>query len=51
MRRAYGPRTHFDSKLDRFCPTALLGKTKAWDGYEDAASSIKPAMKKLADKL
>ena len=30
---------------------ALLGKTKAWDGYEDAASSIKPAMKKLADKL
>jgi bifunctional non-homologous end joining protein LigD len=27
---------------------ALLGKTKAWDGYEDAASSIKPAMKKLA---
>ena len=30
---------------------ALLAKTKAWDGYEDAASSIKPAMKKLADKL
>jgi bifunctional non-homologous end joining protein LigD len=30
---------------------ALLAKTKAWDGYDDAASSIKPAMKKLADKL
>jgi bifunctional non-homologous end joining protein LigD len=30
---------------------SLLGKTKAWDGYEDAAVSIKPAMKKLADKL
>ncbi|QIG94011.1 DNA ligase D [Bradyrhizobium sp. 6(2017)] len=27
---------------------ALLAKTKAWDGYEDAASSIKAAMKKLA---
>ena len=30
---------------------ALLGKSKAWDGYEDAAAPIKPAMKKLADKL
>jgi len=30
---------------------ALLAKSKAWDGYDDAASSIKPAMKKLADKL
>jgi bifunctional non-homologous end joining protein LigD len=29
----------------------LLAKTKAWDGYDDAASSIKPAMKKLAGKL
>lgn len=27
---------------------ALLKKTKAWDGYDDAASSIKAAMKKLA---
>ncbi|WP_407166380.1 DNA ligase D [Bradyrhizobium sp. ORS 111] len=27
---------------------ALLAKTKAWDGYEDAAASIKTAMKKLA---
>ncbi|SIO29445.1 ATP-dependent DNA ligase LigD phosphoesterase module /ATP-dependent DNA ligase LigD polymerase module [Bradyrhizobium erythrophlei] len=27
---------------------ALLAKTKAWEGYEDAASSIKAAMKKLA---
>lgn len=27
---------------------ALLAKTKAWDGYDDAASSIKAAMKKLA---
>jgi bifunctional non-homologous end joining protein LigD len=27
---------------------ALLGKTKAWDGYDDAAASIKTAMKKLA---
>jgi bifunctional non-homologous end joining protein LigD len=30
---------------------ALLAKTKAWGGYDDAASSIKPAMKKLAAKL
>jgi bifunctional non-homologous end joining protein LigD len=30
---------------------ALLAKSKAWDGYDDAASSIKNAMKKLADKL
>jgi bifunctional non-homologous end joining protein LigD len=29
---------------------ALLAKTKAWEGYEDAASSIKPAIKKLAEK-
>jgi bifunctional non-homologous end joining protein LigD len=28
----------------------LLAKTKAWDGYDDAASSIKAAMKKLAGK-
>ena len=27
---------------------ALLGKSKAWQGYDDAASSIKVAMKKLA---
>lgn len=27
---------------------ALLAKSKAWDGYEDAAASIKTAMKKLA---
>lgn len=27
---------------------ALLAKTKAWDGYDDAATSIKTAMKKLA---
>ncbi|HKS18569.1 MAG TPA: DNA ligase D [Bradyrhizobium sp.] len=30
---------------------ALLGKSKAWSGYEVAASPIRPAMKKLADKL
>jgi bifunctional non-homologous end joining protein LigD len=30
---------------------ALLAKTKAWDGYDDAEASIKPAMKKLAGKL
>jgi bifunctional non-homologous end joining protein LigD len=30
---------------------ALLAKTKAWDGYDDAATSIKPAMKKLAGKV
>jgi bifunctional non-homologous end joining protein LigD len=30
---------------------ALLAKTKAWQGYDDAASSIKAAMKKLAGKL
>jgi bifunctional non-homologous end joining protein LigD len=29
---------------------ALLTRTKAWDGYEDAAASIKAAMKKLAGK-
>src|SRR5690348_7040599 len=29
---------------------ALLAKTKAWAGYDDAASSIKPAIKKLASK-
>jgi bifunctional non-homologous end joining protein LigD len=29
---------------------ALLAKTRAWDGYEDAASSIKAAIKKLAAK-
>jgi bifunctional non-homologous end joining protein LigD len=26
---------------------SLLAKTKAWQGYDDAASSIKTAMKKL----
>jgi bifunctional non-homologous end joining protein LigD len=30
---------------------SLLSKSKAWGGYDDAAASIKPAMKKLADKL
>jgi bifunctional non-homologous end joining protein LigD len=30
----------------RTVPT-LLGKTKAWEGYDDAASSIKAAIKKL----
>jgi bifunctional non-homologous end joining protein LigD len=29
---------------------ALLAKTKAWEGYDDAASSIKAAMKKLGEK-
>jgi bifunctional non-homologous end joining protein LigD len=29
----------------------LLARSKAWDGYDDAASSIKAAMKKLAGKL
>ena len=28
----------------------LLAKTKAWEGYENSASSIKTAMKKLAEK-
>ncbi|ANW05352.1 DNA ligase D [Bradyrhizobium icense] len=28
----------------------LLSRTKAWDGYDDAAASIKPAIKKLAAK-
>jgi bifunctional non-homologous end joining protein LigD len=27
---------------------ALLAKTKAWDGYDDAASPIKAAIAKLA---
>ena len=30
---------------------ALLAKTKAWQGYDDAASSIKAAIGKLAGKL
>ncbi|WP_315799481.1 DNA ligase D [Bradyrhizobium sp. SZCCHNR1002] len=30
---------------------ALLAKTKAWDGYDDAAGAIKPAIEKLTDKL
>jgi bifunctional non-homologous end joining protein LigD len=30
---------------------ALLAKTKAWEGYDDAASSIKTAIKKLAAKI
>jgi bifunctional non-homologous end joining protein LigD len=30
---------------------ALLTKSKAWDGYDAAASSIRPAMKKLAGRL
>jgi bifunctional non-homologous end joining protein LigD len=29
---------------------ALLAKTKAWEGYDDAASSIKAAIKRLAGK-
>ena len=29
---------------------ALLARTKAWQGYDDAASSIKAAIKKLAAK-
>jgi bifunctional non-homologous end joining protein LigD len=29
---------------------ALLAKTKAWEGYDDAASSIKSAMKQLATR-
>jgi bifunctional non-homologous end joining protein LigD len=28
----------------------LLPRSKAWDGYDDAAASIKAAMKKLAGK-
>jgi bifunctional non-homologous end joining protein LigD len=30
---------------------SLLAKTKAWDGYDDAASSIKGAIRKLAGKV
>jgi bifunctional non-homologous end joining protein LigD len=30
---------------------ALLAKTKAWEGYEDAASSIKAAIRKLTGKI
>jgi bifunctional non-homologous end joining protein LigD len=29
----------------------MLAKTKAWENYDDAASSIKPAIKKLAGKV
>jgi bifunctional non-homologous end joining protein LigD len=28
----------------------LLAKSKAWDGYDDAASSIKSAIRKLSEK-
>jgi bifunctional non-homologous end joining protein LigD len=28
----------------------LLARSKAWDGYDDAATSIKAAAKKLAGK-
>jgi bifunctional non-homologous end joining protein LigD len=30
---------------------SLLAKTKAWDGYDDASSSIKGAIRKLAGKV
>ena len=30
---------------------ALLARTKAWHGYDDAATSVKPAMEKLVAKL
>jgi bifunctional non-homologous end joining protein LigD len=30
---------------------ALMKKSKAWDGYDDAAGPIRPAIKKLVDKL
>jgi bifunctional non-homologous end joining protein LigD len=30
---------------------ALLAKTRAWEGYEDAASSIKAAIRKLTGKI
>jgi bifunctional non-homologous end joining protein LigD len=30
---------------------ALLAKSKAWQGYDEAASSIKAAIKKLAEKV
>ncbi|MGJ5085511.1 MULTISPECIES: DNA ligase D [unclassified Bradyrhizobium] len=30
---------------------ALLPKTKAWEGYDDAAGAIKPAMRKLANEV
>ena len=30
---------------------ALLKKSKAWDGYEDAAAPVRPAIKKLVEKL
>ncbi len=29
----------------------LLGRSKAWDGYDDAAASIKSAIRKLAAKM
>ncbi|MCW5705045.1 MAG: ATP-dependent DNA ligase, partial [Bradyrhizobium sp.] len=34
----------------RTAPT-LLTKSKAWDGYEGAAGAIRPAIKKLVEKL
>ena len=29
----------------------LLARSKAWEGYDDAAASIRVAMKKLAGKV
>jgi bifunctional non-homologous end joining protein LigD len=30
---------------------SLLARTKAWEGYDDAASSIRDAIRKLAGKV
>ncbi|MGY4306643.1 bifunctional non-homologous end joining protein LigD [Bradyrhizobium sp. USDA 4369] len=30
---------------------ALMAKTKAWDGYDEAASALRPAIKKLTSEL
>ena len=64
MAKAKSPRVTF--KMERLaaddwqilaeCPgveTAVIKglKSKAWQGYDDAAAPIKPAMKKLVEKL
>ena len=46
-----GARRSRSEALHRAHRAGLLAKSTAWDGYDDAAEPIKPAMKKLAAKL
>ena len=45
-------RGDLDPKRYTVCTApALLARSKAWDGYDDAAGPIRPAMQKLVEKL